>query len=138
MKSAQEEQRERKALAGSSTTTTYHQRALAELQLEQGQSGRFTDKAVVVGSKPTVQYPRMPEGSPWHSDPVPPEGPLGYAIDAQESVGEVFEVAASLNPLSDAAEVAREVSQRPAPADLVLSPGSAGVSPSSLVRGRRL
>ena len=27
------------------------------------------------------QYPQQPVGSPWSCDPVPPEGPLGRAID---------------------------------------------------------
>ena len=57
MTSRQDEQRERKALAGSTTTTTYHTRALADLQLEQGQSGRFTDKASVSGAEALSPVP---------------------------------------------------------------------------------
>jgi hypothetical protein len=29
----------------------------------------------------TPSYPRLPRNSPWHSDPVPDEPPLGIAID---------------------------------------------------------
>ena len=90
--SAKEEQKLRKALIGSSTTTTYNtyrDRAEADLQLEN--QGRHTKSAVVTGSARVPQVPRMPEGSPWAFDPVPPEPSLGYEIDAQEIVGEVFE-----------------------------------------------
>jgi hypothetical protein len=30
---------------------------------------------------PDIEVPRLPPNSPWASDPVPPEPPLGYAID---------------------------------------------------------
>jgi hypothetical protein len=106
MKSAQEEQRERKALVGSTTTTTYHSRAMAELQLEQGQAGRFTDKASVTGAEPFVKYPRMPEGSPWHADIVPPEPGLGYAINDLEVTGEPHELAASIVQLPEGDDAA--------------------------------
>jgi hypothetical protein len=141
MKSSDIEQRERRELLGSTTTSTFHQRAIADLALED--QGRHTQGAVVTGSERVPQVPRQPEGSPWSgSIPEGVEPPLGYAINAQESVGEPFEVAASLTPLGDvAAEVAREEEEpllRPTPTDLVLSLGSVGVSPSSLIRGRRL
>ena len=53
---AQQEQKERKSLSGSTSAMTLHSRALADLQLER-QSGRFTDKAMVSGSEPSVRYP---------------------------------------------------------------------------------
>jgi hypothetical protein len=96
MRSQDQEMKERKALAGSTTTMSYHQRALAELQLEQGQSGRFVDKASVVGAEASVRYPRLPADNPFSSDISGVEPPLGYAIDAQDAVGEVFEIEASL------------------------------------------
>jgi hypothetical protein len=105
MTSHHDEQKQRRELAGSTGTMTYHSRALADLQLEQGQSGRFVDKAAVTGSQPQVHYPRLPEGNPWAADIVPPEAPLGYEINAQEAVGEPFEIAASLRQ-GDAAEEA--------------------------------
>jgi hypothetical protein len=109
MKSSDIEIKERKALAASTTTMSYHTRALAELQLEQGQSGRFTDKAVVNGSKPTVGVPRQPEGSPWAGDLVPPEPPLGYEINSQEPCGEPFELAASFALSPEDTALATEV-----------------------------
>jgi hypothetical protein len=57
MKSSDAEMKERKALVGSTTTQTFFSKALADLQLEQGQSGRFTDKASVTGREPFVKYP---------------------------------------------------------------------------------
>jgi hypothetical protein len=111
-KSSDIEQKERRALAGSTTTvTTYRDRAIADLGLEA--QGRFAKGVEVTGSKPAVVYPRMPEGSPWHSDMVPPEPSLGYAIDAQEAVGEPGEIEASVNaalsPLHGTGENAAEV-----------------------------
>jgi hypothetical protein len=45
--------------------------------------GRFSNvgAATVVGQSPNP-YPPLPENNPWRSDPVPPEPPLGYRIDA--------------------------------------------------------
>jgi hypothetical protein len=36
----------------------------------------------ITGTTAVPQYPAQPQGSPWASDPVPPEEPLGYDIDA--------------------------------------------------------
>jgi hypothetical protein len=135
MKSSDIEQRERRELSGSSTGMTYHSRAAAEIALL-GQ-GRHTQGAVVTGSARVPQVPRMPEGSPWAGDLVGDEPALGWSVETQEPVGEVFEIAASLNPLGDVAEVARveEPAQRPAPAaDLI----SRAAGAPSLIRGRRL
>jgi hypothetical protein len=45
--------------------------------------GRFSSEgaATVVGTTPNP-CPPLPENSPWRSDPVPDEPPLGYRIDA--------------------------------------------------------
>jgi hypothetical protein len=58
--------------------------------------GRFAkaNTTTVVGAGP-VSYPQQPAGSPWAKDECPPEPPLGWSVDAQEAVGEKFEVAAS-------------------------------------------
>jgi hypothetical protein len=40
-----------------------------------------------VGSKAREDVPRQPAGSPYHSDPVPPEAPLGVEIDAPIDIG---------------------------------------------------
>jgi hypothetical protein len=95
--SHQKEQAERKALAGSTTGMTYHSRAITGLDLER--SGRHAQHAVVTGSARVPQYPAA--SGPWN-DPVqvPDEPPLGYAIDSQEPVGEVFEIEASLREAS--------------------------------------
>jgi hypothetical protein len=130
--SANEERKLRKSLAGSNTGMTYHSRAAAELQLEQGQSGRFLDKASVVGAEASVRYPRLPPDNPFSSDISGVEPPLGYEINSQEPCGEPFELAASLTPLGDAV-VAREASLRPAPS-VVLSPADG----ANFRRGRKL
>jgi hypothetical protein len=31
-----------------------------------------------LGEKPTNEIPKLPSNSPWASDPVPPEPPLGH------------------------------------------------------------
>jgi hypothetical protein len=93
-----DEQRERRALAGSTNTTTYHQRAQVELGLDDA-AGRFGKPSVLTGSEPTVRYPRPPASSPWASDPVPPEEPLGLDVNALEAVGTAAEIEASLAAL---------------------------------------
>jgi hypothetical protein len=44
--------------------------------------GRFGAVNTFIAQGEIPQYPRLPEGNPWASNPVPPEPPLGYAIDA--------------------------------------------------------
>jgi hypothetical protein len=64
---------------------TYHGHVLdGELDL----GGRFAKvhTTTVVGTSP-VSYPQQPSGSPWGSDPVSPEMPLGIDINAQEPTG---------------------------------------------------
>jgi hypothetical protein len=104
---------ERRKLAGSTTATTYHQRAKADLQLED--QGRWTKSATVTGATRVRQYPAA--SRPWN-DPVqvPQEPPLGYAINDLETTGEAHEVAASLLGHGDEAASA--------PSALSLSPGS--------------
>jgi hypothetical protein len=72
--------------------TTYSQ--LANVDQELG--GRFAKESRVSGAEPNVRYPRLPSSSPWASDPVPPEEPLGFEIDAMEPVGNPGEIEASL------------------------------------------
>ena len=66
--------------------------------------GRFAalGRPTVIGSGPAAHYQTLPASSPWHSDPVPPEAPLGYAINDLASVGEAHEVAASEASLGSA------------------------------------
>jgi hypothetical protein len=84
----------RRILAEERRAKTYMGRTNLDAELELG--GRFSEvhSTTVVGSGP-ISYPQQPKGSPWHSEPVPNEAPLGFAIDQMEPVGEKFEVAAS-------------------------------------------
>lgn len=73
-------------------------RAHAEANADMDLGGRFAlvqKPATVVGASPGVSYPRLPESSPWHTDPLPPEPPLGIDINAMEPTGETFEQEAS-------------------------------------------
>jgi hypothetical protein len=95
----QKEQAERKSLAGSTGTTTfntYRDRAEADLQLENQGRHSAAAKASVTGSARVPQVPRMPEGSPWAGDLVPPEEPTHYDINALEPNGTPAEIEASL------------------------------------------
>ena len=80
-----DEMKERSALSGSTSAMTLHSRAVADLQLE-GQSGRFTDKAMVSGSEPAVRYPAA---ASWVGADVAVEPPLGYSVHDMLPTGEV-------------------------------------------------
>ena len=98
MKSSDAEMKERRRHAGSTTqVTNYRDRAVNDLALEA--RGRHATKSNVVGAERVPLYPAA--SGPWN-DPVqvPDEPPLGYAIDSQEPVGEVFEIEASLREAS--------------------------------------
>jgi hypothetical protein len=86
----------RRIMAEDRRLRTYAGHAQASLSDEVG--GRFSvqGKPSVVGASP-ISYPAQPSDSPWHHDPVPDEGPLGYDINYVEPVGEVDEIAASQN-----------------------------------------
>jgi hypothetical protein len=73
--------------------TTFHQLALAGIDLESG--GRFAADVHVVGSTPAPHYPAS--GVP--NDDVGEEAPTGEDINAQIPVGEVFEIDASIERL---------------------------------------
>jgi hypothetical protein len=62
-----------------------------DVELEIG--GRFAKvmPTTITGSEPIVKYPKQPEGSPWASDPIGAEPPLGIDINAMEPTGEVHE-----------------------------------------------
>lgn len=88
-------QAERRDLAGSTGSMTYHSRAAVEQTLESG--GRFADKvSLVVGETPAVQYSKLPSSSPWAGDLVGLEPPLGFSVNAMEPTGEAHEIQASL------------------------------------------
>jgi hypothetical protein len=129
MKSSDMEQADRRRLAGSTTSaTTYRDLAEAGLSLEA--QGRHAAKAAVSGSKAVPHYPAA--SGPWN-DPVqvPDEPPLGWSVEAQEPVGETFEIAASsaLSP-ENAADAAPEVSPRCARPQTALLPLGCSLGPS--------
>jgi hypothetical protein len=94
MLSRQQEQEERRQLAGSTTAATTY-RDLSALNAEPG--GRFT--AV---NPPLEAWPKLPSG-PWSgADPVGLEPSLGYSVDDQEPTGSYQEIQASINRLARA------------------------------------
>jgi hypothetical protein len=147
----QKEQAERIAYAGSTTGMTYHSRAITGLDLER--SGRHAQHAVVTGSARVPQVPRMPEGSPWAGDLVPPEEPLNWSVEAQEPTGNYHEIEESLAASSalhslgaedaEAARLGPLPSARPVPSG-VSSPSSSDgtianvIAEPGLRRGRKL
>lgn len=55
--------------------------------------GRFA-KALgeyTVGATPTVEYPKLPDGSPWRQQQPPPEEPLGFSVEEMPVMGEPWE-----------------------------------------------
>jgi hypothetical protein len=79
---------------------TFHSIASAGMDDERG--GRFSalNKPSVTGSDPTVMVPRQPLGSPWHSDPLGKEAPLGFSVEDQPPTGEAWEVQKSIDDLA--------------------------------------
>jgi hypothetical protein len=77
---------------GDREPTTFHQLASVDVEL----GGRFARPDYITGTEPASRYPHLPASSPWASDPVPPEEPLGFAIDAMDPVGTAAEIEASL------------------------------------------
>jgi hypothetical protein len=89
------EQAERRELAGSNTTSTYfHQSQIAEALDAPG--GRYREKETITGSELVPQYPRLPASSPWASDGVGVEQPLGIDVNAMEPTGNAHEIEAGL------------------------------------------
>jgi hypothetical protein len=63
---------------------TYLSRAQTETDL--GTQGRFRkETATRITAVPT--YPTQPASSPWSSDPVAPEPPLGFSVDELPNLG---------------------------------------------------
>jgi hypothetical protein len=95
--------------------------AHAATNVDEDRGGRYAaigSSPRVIGAAP-VSYPTQPEGSPWHSDPVPPEMPLGFSVEDHDPVGEKHELGgdavASAAPNSqfglDTADVAAAAAQ---------------------------
>jgi hypothetical protein len=105
---------------------TYHSVAMAGVDDERG--GRYANadsRASVIGASP-IAYPAQPEGSPWHRDPCGTEPPLGYSVDEQEPVGEVFERASTT--------AAPQVEEPPSPPVHVITSGGDVRQPSTFKR----
>ena len=119
MKSSDAEMKERKALVGSTTeVTNYRDRAVNDIALEAQGRHSAAAKATVTGSARVPQVPRMPEGSPWAGDLVPPEGPLGYSVqDDVEPTGNYHEVAASVLAFPSDADASAGVDDHSDPGD---------------------
>ena len=80
----------RRVLANDRKVSTY--RDAAQASIDDLCGGRYgaIGKPTVTGASP-ISYPRQPEGSPWASDPIGDEPPLGVDINAIEPVGEIHE-----------------------------------------------
>jgi hypothetical protein len=108
------------------------------------EGGRWAKPTQVVGSGAAPEYPRQPEGSfSNQSAIVPPEEPLGFSVDEAPIVGEVGEVAASIERLERAAqEASPSLDVKPArgagaaPSNLTAS--SAPANPIQTIKRRRL
>lgn len=98
MTSHQQEQKERRSLAGSTNeTTTYRDIAARDLSLEGG--GRYSQPTTIVGSTPTIRYPQA--SGPWTGgDPAGVEPPIGIDVSFVEPCGTAQEVASSIEALS--------------------------------------
>jgi hypothetical protein len=114
MTSRHEEQKLRRSLLNSTTAMTYHAAAALHETLDGG-------AGIVIGSTEIVPYPSA--SAPWNTS-LPPEAPLSYAIDAVEPVGEVHEIAKSLDaaPVSSPGAAASEVEVALPPADATAPP----------------
>jgi len=89
MLSSQEEQAERRRVFAQDQSLrnqggTFHQHALAEAETPRGRFSAVS-AAYVVGSTATPQYPQA--STPFQSDPVPDEPPLGFDNPALEPLG---------------------------------------------------
>jgi hypothetical protein len=104
---------------------TYHSIASANMEDERG--GRFSalNKPSVTGSEPTVMVPRQPSTSPWHSDPIGTEPPLGFSVEDQPTTGEAWEVQKSIDDLASSPS-AHGGDETPTPS---IGGGSVGVKP---------
>ena len=90
--------------AGERRGRTYAGHALDNEPEVGGRFKRVTE-TTVIGKSP-ITYPRLPSG-PWSRDACPPEPPLGYSVEEQEPVGEMFERAST--------SAAPEVGEPPSP-----------------------
>ena len=116
---------------------TYHAFATSEAGAIGGRFAAET-KTNVSGATPVPQYPTLPANSPFATEPVGQERPLGFPIDEMQPVGEPHEMAASLgevNPGAAGSLLPASVEQA-LPGDEQRS-GMESVQPSALAARRR-
>jgi len=91
-------QAEKRRILAEERFSSYRDHAEANADLELG--GRFSKvtKTTIVGAAP-ISYPRLPLNSPANQAAMTAqEPPLGYNINDQDCVGEVFERAEARKP----------------------------------------
>jgi hypothetical protein len=79
------------------TTYLHH----AESSIDDDRGGRFAaieKSATVVGASP-ISYPQQPSNSPWSTDPIGLEPPLGFSVEDHDPVGELHEREVSAVPV---------------------------------------
>jgi hypothetical protein len=111
---------------------TVNTRSAMTSVLEPSAGGRFA-KALgeyTVGATPTVEYPPLPDGSPWRQQQPPPEEPFGVDIGYVEVCGTDAEIARAAAILEHSA-AASSPPQGQSDADPLppLLPGSANSAP---------
>jgi hypothetical protein len=77
----------RKVFENDRKVSTYFQRAQADADLELGGRYAKVTETTVTGAAPGPIYPKQPPNSPWASEPIGPEPPLGYDINAMDQDG---------------------------------------------------
>jgi len=103
--------------------------------------GRYNghQPATIVGSDPTVSVPRISNSSPWVSERLLDEEPLGFSVEDHLPVGEPHELAASIDQLQTSRTQPPEMSETgPAtPMRDAQLPSAAGVAGPSIPKSIR-
>lgn len=104
----------RQVLENDRRASTYMAQAASVIDEDRG--GRFAavgSSATVIGTTP-VEYPQQPLNSPWASEPIGTEPPLGYSVDEHEAAGELHErgsSTAATSAVEDEGPVAQKLSR---------------------------
>jgi len=72
---------------------TFHDVALGEAGTVQG---RFASVAKTQVTSGVFEYPKLPASSPWSTNPLPEEPPLGFDVNALEPTGTAAEIEQSM------------------------------------------
>src|SRR6516164_2522186 len=76
--------------------STFYSIAASDADLDLGGRYAKVHSTTVTGATPGSAFPQM-ESGPWAKDECPPEQPLGYSVNEQDPVDEMFEWAAQPN-----------------------------------------